>query len=557
MSSSKARETCTHPFSAIPKIVRAEVQLSLAICDNLPTLSPEKTPRKRSPRKPKDCSETKQLALLYDFPAVTLKPTPSMASPSKCPIGVGAFACVLDSNNISNKIISYSDPNSSQFTTINIINNRIEIDRGRLLARKPSSLNRDWLMNGGSTGNELLDIHSAPFLARIKAKPSTEAGKVEVLDCVMANLLAAYNTNSQLLYSRRKTGNDVRSLIQAVDYLEESNLVINVIGKANEFSGNSSWLIPTSLLRHQFEVARVRVALRKDATMVIVRDAAGNEKQLSRFKTRQPKQLREASEPVRAYNELWLNHETTLFGRHLVPFARRIFNIDLNHGGRFYGPSHQTISKAEREQILIDGEPTCEPDFKGVHFTLLYAQVGTQLNPLEDDPYCIEGFDRKTAKLASLVLLNSEDISSFKATVTRSGNPKVKADIAAYEADYELFIKRSSQGLPCTQPTKPKSAKGFIHGMPDGVNGGALYEAISKRHEAISHLFGTPNIGVRLQKMDSEIMALTLQRLADLNIPALPVHDSVRCRTSDCAAVMATMKAAYLAVTGFDGCVTL
>lgn len=441
------------------------------------------------------------------------------------------------------------------YSRLDITNNRIEIDKGTFLAKKPNSINKDWNI-GGHTGNELLDRHIEPFFEWIGAKRISKP-KVQMLDCVLANLLSAYNTSSQLLYSRNTKDYDARSMKQVVEYLEANSMIVNVIGKANEYQGNSSWMVPTDKLKYEFEVSRVKVALNKDASMVIVRDKDRNEKQLNRIKTRQPLKLKEASNPVQDYNRVWLEHEITLGGRHLAPFCRRIFNESLDYGGRFYGASHLTLPKLQREQILIDGEPTVEPDFKAMHFTLLYAQVGIQLDPLKDDPYLIDGFDRQTAKLASLVLLNSEDIGRFKANITKSGNPKNKAVMEAYKADMELFIKRSSQGLPTEQPRKPAIAKGFIWGMPDNIQGGDLLNSICKRHEPIAHLFGTEKIGVTLQNIDSNIMAKTIQQLTAIDIPVLPVHDSLRCRKSDCDTVMNSMRLAYKAVTGFNGSITL
>jgi hypothetical protein len=444
---------------------------------------------------------------------------------------------------------------SDSITSLSHIHNQIFIDRGTYLAKSPNALNYDWRIDS-STGNELLDLHVEMFFLFINAKRKTKV-KVEMLDCVLANLFSAYNTNSQLLYSRDKNNKDYRTTIQVVDYLVANELVVNVNGKANEYQGNRSWMVATDKLIREFEKAKVKVALSNDASMVIVRDKKGNDKELNRIKTRQPLKLKEVSNPVQDYNRLWLSHDVTLGGKHIVPFCRRIFNESLDYGGRFYGASHLVIPSAEREHILIDEQPTIEPDFKSLHFTLLYAQVGIQLDPLNDDPYLVDGFDRKTIKLASLVLLNSENIPAFKGNITKSGNPKNKQVIAEYRKALELFILRSSQGLEAKEPRKPQIMKGFIDGMPDRIDGETLYTALCERHHAIAHLFGTEKIGVRLQNIDSQIMAKTIAQLTALDIPVLPVHDSLRCKVSDCETVTQAMKQSYKSVMCFDGCVTV
>jgi len=65
---------------------------------------------------------------------------------------------------------------------------------------------------------------------------------------------------------------------------------------------------------------------------------------------------------------------------------------------------------------------------------------------------------------------------------------------------------------------------------------------------------GTEKIGVRLQNIDSQIMAKTIAQLTALDIP---VHDSLRCKVSDCEVVTQAMKQAYKSVMGFDGYVTV
>jgi len=325
-------------------------------------------------------------------------------------------------------------------------------------------------------------------------------------------------------------------------------LVYNVIGKNNEFQGNQSWLIPTDKLRAQFDKARVRVALRKDASMIEVRGK--DKKPLGpRVQRRNPRAFRDHSGAIQTYNRVWLDHDATLHGRILNPFMKRIFNYDLNHGGRFYGASHVSLSSDARKQIFIDDVVTVEPDFKAMHFAILYSLISHQL---DSDPYLVEGFDRQTIKLASLVLLNSEDLKRFAANITKSGNPKVKESHQQYQQDYERFIMRSSQGLPCEQPHKSKSLQGFIEGMPDGIQGLELLEAIHRKHHLVAHLFGTDRIGLKLQNIDSKIMAKVITTLAKQDIPVLPVHDSVRCRESDTETVCNAMRDAFKSETGFS-----
>lgn len=94
----------------------------------------------------------------------------------------------------------------------------------------------------------------------------------------------------------------------------------------------------------------------------------------------------------------------------------RVFNDNFEKGGRFYGAWWQNIPKKLRDNILIDGEPTIELDFKGFHIALLYAYIGIDYfaDDPKKDPYKVDCFDRDTVKLLLQTILNSKDKSDAK-----------------------------------------------------------------------------------------------------------------------------------------------
>ena len=63
-----------------------------------------------------------------------------------------------------------------------------------------------------------------------------------------------------------------------------------------------------------------------------------------------------------------------------------------------------------------------------------------------------------------------------------------------------------------------------------------------------AHHFGVQNIGLKLQKLDSELMANALTKLDGM--PCLPVHDSIRCRLSDMRMVTDAMIEAFRELHG-------
>ena len=189
-----------------------------------------------------------------------------------------------------------------------------------------------------------------------------------------------------------------------------------------------------------------------------------------------------------------------------------------------------------------------------MHIALLYAQEGL---PLTTDPYIVEGHEneRSTFKAIFLRLVNSDDLDSFKANITRSGNVSVQQDFENYTKKRQQYERQKALKLKATPPIKPKSiSKGFIQSIPAGAVGDDLLSLVLERHKPIAHHFGTKNIGLRLQRLDSELIATVLDKLE--GVPCLPVHDSIRCRVSDMDRVCDAMTSAFKELHGQDITVT-
>lgn len=189
---------------------------------------------------------------------------------------------------------------------------------------------------------------------------------------------------------------------------------------------------------------------------------------------------------------------------------------DFEHGGRLYatctdgtGVTYQTLKKAERKTLEINGEATCEPDFKCLHVNLAYILANKELNSDAYDFYP----DRKFAKKAVLISLNCK--SKEQAVYALFRDPYVTSK------DYSLSECQLCIDLMLT------------------------------RHESIKHLLFTGKcLGTTLQNIDSDIMLEILTIAKEHNIPILPVHDSCICRKSDKDFVIAIMKTVALSKLG-------
>ena len=175
---------------------------------------------------------------------------------------------------------------------------------------------------------------------------------------------------------------------------------------------------------------------------------------------------------------------------------KRVFNVDWHHGGRFYQAPHITIPSACRQTIVINGEPTVELDFSGMHIRMLYHLTDKDYRGecyVHEKSDEVNKLDRERIKLASLIVINSGDRAK---AIRAIHNECRKKDIHYPKGGFYRY--------------------------------NALLDSFEKHHEPIEQFFYTKK-GRELQYQDSTIMANILSRMTKQNIPALPVHDSVIC----------------------------
>jgi hypothetical protein len=438
--------------------------------------------------------------------------------------------------------------------------NLIRIDKGLLLAPNGKRLKRTWVVaNEGQ--NALVDSLLNDFIASSGKKRAHKDKYRTALSMLLANLLNAHRTRSGLIVLKRthhspdpiKNPLNITPTIinQLTDFFASVGLVTSHTGKSNEYEGCASWLAPNEELRIRLDYSNAEIALAKGSPAIVLKsekDVNGN-KDLCKLPTSNAakREITRLSKPVNEHTKTWLEHRVTYRGNTLVPFIKRTFNnSSLAFGGRFYSESstYQNLSKDKRKELLIDGATTVEIDYKAIHFNLLYAWTNATA---PKDPYIIKGYSRDMMKSVCLVLVNSDNLAAFKRNVTKSGNPEVIDKMRRYKDRLSVYNEQRGLGLKAKAPVKPESKKGFIEGIPEGTKGIDLLAAIENAHGAIKHFFGTPNIGLRLQYLDSEIMALAITKLQGL--PVLPVHDSLICKLSDYLEVETAMLDAYHELT--------
>jgi hypothetical protein len=443
------------------------------------------------------------------------------------------------------------------------------------LAKKPLNINENWVLYT-KIRKSVTRVESA-LVVELKVINRSAINNVLILRTLLANLWFVSLHDNQLLTPINRSNDKKDKPVNAKKKLRRTNrysrFVANEIldklvkagyvkrekGRANSFECVATWCVATKKLLHliaQFEDEsdkNVSIFSKLNPELVILRNAS---KEPEKIRTTYVRKAKKLAEPARLMNQLLESIDVTLAEyvdgiltvKPLFPFLYRVFNIldNFSLGGRFYD-KHCNYSQEKRSRIFIDGEPTCEVDFSALHPTMLYADRGL---PMKDNPYNFHK-DREFCKSLIVRIINSKTKAGFCSSVTKSGNPKVKAILRRHEkiqewkdklssgehypaelADWKLDDESLEERL--TNFSEKKYAGyirnvklGFFEGVPDNTKGEIVYDLIMKEYSSIAHKFGEENLGLLLQNKDSEIMSLVLTKLATKGIVALPVHDSV------------------------------
>lgn len=193
----------------------------------------------------------------------------------------------------------------------------------------------------------------------------------------------------------------------------------------------------------------------------------------------------------------------------LIPPAslecRRVFKGDFESGGRFYCGA-QSLNKAERATIQIDGEPTVELDLKSLHPRMLYHLEGLEA---PHDCYVADTKEQRVRnKMICMYLINNKDR---------------KTALRAFMADF------------------------------GGTSGEAAaeFQEFIDQHSAIDQYFFKSG-WKRLQFMDSQIVDKVLAAAIEKEVPLLPVHDSFIIKTRNAFWLNEMIVACYRELMGFE-----
>jgi len=420
---------------------------------------------------------------------------------------------------------------------------RVYLDKTLLLAPNGKQLKSHWITAGNKLVEDLASQYKlSSFYSGQRFRKSIY---IPIISSILANLLNANNRGLQVVFSRDHCSGN-RAWIKVWDFMAELHLIHMDKASKNEI-GIKSWAVAMPVLVKMLQDDRANIVFNPNKPSIVIRDKDKKELPVPRRKTTHL-QYKRIEQAATALNEQWTGHKVTLRGRAIIPVGRRIFNGSLDLGGRFYGDV-QTFSSEDRKHFKIDGKKTIEIDYKCMHLAVLHAWEGLQMDYTAD--YTLEGYARPVIKDIVLRMLNIKRLANLKAAITRSANPKNQAKYKIYKAAWAAHEGSRAKRLKSTRPKKPRWLDSFMPNIPVGTNANDVVEALVARYSTIAKHIGSKDLGLRLQAVDSKIMALVQEELRQCNIRTLPIHDSIIVQENHKAKAMMVMRNVFKKETGF------
>lgn len=204
-------------------------------------------------------------------------------------------------------------------------------------------------------------------------------------------------------------------------------------------------------------------------------------------------ETRQLKKDMFALND-WMNSNKVVHqGERLFIWLKRIYQMDFEQGGRYYSEKGtvQSIPKQERFNITIAGESISELDYVSCQYRILADFNAVNLEQ-GFDPYFIPELpqvSRSMLKKCSVVMLNTSGRKS------------------AYGA-----VRNELKHLG----VKPKQ----------------VFDALIDHNWYVKD-YAFKQVGMKLQKIESEICGMVLDICMRDNVPVFPIHDSFLCRAKD------------------------
>ena len=223
----------------------------------------------------------------------------------------------------------------------------------------------------------------------------------------------------------------------------------------------------------------------------------------------------------------------------------RVFNIDFDHGGRFYNYIIQQVPSYLRKYITINGNKTVELDYSGFHLRLLYHLEG---DDYQDDPYnklIDKGQPSKPDISDEFILLPKK--SHREAILTKAKIIPILSLLVPFQG-FKYLEERDKYKLAQlilinaadkidekgkVRKGEDRAIQGIMNGLREAGCVGigksdvvGIIDKFKKHHGPIADYLYSGKSG-ELQNIDSAIINDVMVHFAEQGIPLIPIHDSV------------------------------
>ena len=222
-----------------------------------------------------------------------------------------------------------------------------------------------------------------------------------------------------------------------------------------------------------------------------------------------------------------LNASVAIRGAGASVTLHRKFRHSLAFGGRFWTPTYQNLSDAERLRITIDGEPVASVDVKASQLTVLHGLtgcVGPGHSLPRRDLYALDGLPRDAVKAWTTRTLGRGTVKWGRLRWDADDSPEVWATPIKAVRDAMLGLYPFLQDIEALVPPS------MMASVPPERRAKAAGQYVTAR--------------------EAEALAGALSYCVSRGVPVLPVHDALLVPASKVQIATEGLEGAYVALLG-------
>jgi len=342
-----------------------------------------------------------------------------------------------------------------------------------------------------------------------------------------------------------------KSIKRVIDFLDSKGFVNQVIGKAKMEIIDGEWTVskstptiiyPSENLKKFINLCRIT----EEKEMIQVKRKVYGEKYLVDFQ--ETKGIKKMRKDMTLFSELVTKHKFSIGEKEFTPdpIYRLFRSVDGDTmqpndsvlGGRFWGGISR-MKRADRRNILVDGEETIEVDFSAMHVTLAYQKY---LKVGVENPYILYPTQSKALRKIIKKIVNigintfpengESGFDCIKGSLRKIINQdaKKKAEIVK-EYGSDFFDFEPELEIPVNVYQNVGSEKGssfYYNGAPDADSARQkcdysltqiIYDVIARHKKLFDIVWSTKNVGLSLQKIESDIMLKIMSNNKTTHLP--------------------------------------